>query len=99
MACRQLILFPAIYRDGELLPCATEVFIDCSITKINGTKTERAWDAEHQIFSSITGFFISYKGIEYGSTEIDQDAYFVLAKAACGEDFQIFDFEFDFEFE
>lgn len=99
MACRQLIQFPAIYRDGQLLTCATDVFIDCSTTKINGEKTEKAWDAVNEKFMRVTGFFINYKGIEYGSIDVDQDAYFALCVAACGDEFRLHADEYDYEFE
>lgn len=85
MACRQLIQFPAKFRDGDLLPCTTDVLIDCSEAKILGEKTDKAWDAAHFKFERITGFFIAYKGIEYGATDWSQDDFLNACKNACNE--------------
>lgn len=85
MACKQLIQFPAIYRDGELLTCTQNFGIDCSTAKILGEKTEKAWDAVNFKFMDVTGFFLNFKGIEYGTIDINQAAYFALCVAACKE--------------
>lgn len=95
-----MILFPAIFRDGQLQSCTTDVFVDCEKVRIIGEKTEKAWDAVNEKFKCVTGFFISYKGIEYGSVEINQSDYFSLCMANCQEvDFRLFEDLFDFEFE
>lgn len=83
MACKQLIQFPAIYRDGELLTCTQNFAVDCSNVKILGEKTEKAWDPVSFKFMVVTGFFLDYKGIEYGTIDIDTAAFFALCKTAC----------------
>lgn len=101
MACRQLIQFPAIYRDGELLKCVNSIGVDCGEVRILGEKTEKAWDAANFNFKQVTGFFIAWHGIEYGSVSMTQSDFLLLCENACqpAEPFQIFDFEFEDIFE
>lgn len=103
MACRQLINFPAIYQDGQLLSCATDVLIDGATTKVIGEKQEKAWDSVNWKFMTVTGFFISFNGIEYGSVDMNRTGYFTALREACGgggggDDFQIHVHEFVREF-
>lgn len=100
MGCRQLIKFPVIFRDGQLQRCTTDIMVDCNEIKILGEKTEKAWDAVNEKFMCVTGFFISYKGIEYGSIDVNESDFFNLCQANCPEqDFRLFEDLFDFEFE
>lgn len=85
MGCRQLILFPAIFIDGQLQQCTDDVLVDCEKTHIIGEKTEKAWDAVKERFKHVTGFFISYKGLEYGSTAMNQSDFLAACQAACNE--------------
>ena len=83
MKQQQGIQFPAIYADGELYSCAKDVYVDCGEVRIIGEKTEKAWDALHEKFMCVTGFFIGYKGIEYGSIDMTEDQYFAACQTAC----------------
>lgn len=99
MSCNNKILFPAIFVDGQLQQCTVDVFVDCDDTNILGEKTEKAWDAVHFKYKHVTGFFISYKGIEYGSTTMTQ-VEFVAACADCGHPpVRIHDFMHAIEFD
>lgn len=83
MGHRALIEFPIIYKDGELLPCATLLFVDCTTAKIIGEKSERAWFPQEDRYKMVTGFFIDYEGIEYGTLEIHQYQFLEMCADEC----------------
>ena len=101
MANKAFIHFPAIYKDGSLLQCVVDEFIDCGQLRVIGIKSEKAWDDVAFKHKVVTGLFIAYEGIEYGTIDIDQDELLARCKAACVNcsGFRLHTGEHSYEFE
>jgi hypothetical protein len=80
---KALIEFPIIYKDGELLPCPVLLFVDCNTAKVIGEKSERAWYPQENKYKMVTGFFIEFEGIEYGTINIHQWEYLQKCADEC----------------
>jgi hypothetical protein len=69
------ILFPAIYKDGELLEYERNVFIDCSLVSVKGELKKKSWDPVDRCFKMMYGLFIGYDGCEYGTLKIRENDF------------------------
>lgn len=71
----RLILFPAIYKDGELLEKECDFKIDCSSVGVKGERRKKAWDPINWCFRMMHGFFIEFEGAEYGTLMMTQQDF------------------------
>lgn len=71
----RLILFPAIYKGGELLENEFGFRIDCSSVNILGERGKQAWDPFCYRMRMMYGFFIEFEGIEYGTLNMTQQNF------------------------
>jgi len=74
----RLILFPAIYKDGELLEHDTDYKIDSSSVKIKGELRKKSWDPINWCFRMMFGLFIEYDGHEYGTLDMTEQEFIDL---------------------
>jgi hypothetical protein len=99
------VLFPAIYKDGELLEKECDVFVDCSLVTVKGELKKQSWDPVSKRFMMMFGLFIGYNGCEYGTLKIRESDFLdecngvgVCCDGGNGPHFRIHVNEFDIEF-
>jgi hypothetical protein len=83
MESKQRIEFPAITEDGTLLDCVTMKMVDCNKTRPKGVKQVKTWDPIKIKFVMVTGFYIEFEGVEYGSIDMTEEEYLAKCREAC----------------
>jgi hypothetical protein len=99
------ILFPAAYKDGELLEKECDFLIDCSLVSVKGELKKQTWDPVDRCFKMMYGFFIGFDGHEYGTLNMRETDFLneCFGAGNCcpdggGSHFKIHVKEFDIEF-
>lgn len=77
------ILFPAIYKGGELLEKEVDFKIDCSSVNIEGERRKQAWDPVYYRMRMMHGFFIEFEGVEYGTIKMTQQDFVDICNGLC----------------
>jgi hypothetical protein len=62
-----IVQFPAITKDGIILPEVCMVAVDCRKVKSKGETIKRVYDNSAWAYRRMTGYFIEYNGVEYGT--------------------------------
>lgn len=101
MLSTNIIQFEYRTKAGVIEPNDCVISLFSELIQIKGELRRQVFDPVKKRSVNMTGLFIQYEGVEYGSltTRLDQ-LLATLATCNCVEDeFRIFDDPFDFEFE